>query len=161
MNIATPHASLSTAPGHSGRSQLLWLGAAGTGIVWAAVIVISVFSPDMVTGSQHDHFAIAAVVTWIWGFLASRSMFATLVAQRGHADRLADIWLLVGGIAVVWIIAAFVVVVAPVFVTGTDPTRLPIAALLAPIAALLLTGTFCQMFTSLTGPVAHPGGVSE
>jgi hypothetical protein len=29
--------------------------------------------------------------------------------------------------------------IGPVFVTGTDPTRIPIAALIAPIAGFLLT----------------------
>lgn len=154
MNVVTPRASLPARPVHSGRSQLFRLAAAGIGIVWAAVIVISVFSPDMVTGSQHDHIAIAAVFTWIWGLIATRFIFTELAALRGHSDRFPDAWLLVGGIAVVWIAAAVVSVVAPEFVTGSDPTRLPIAAMLAPIAAMLLTVNFCQLFTSLTGPRA-------
>ena len=161
MNMATSRDSLPTTPLHGGRSQLFRVGAAGFGVVWAAVIVVSVFSPDMVTGSRHDHFLVAAVLTWMWGLIASRSMFTTLVAQRGHTDRLPDIWLLVGGIAAVWVGAAVAAVFGPVMVTGTDPTRLPFAALLAPIAAMVLTGILCQLFTSLTGPEASRSGVSD
>jgi hypothetical protein len=39
-------------------------------------------------------------------------------------------WLL--GVGLVWAAAAAAAVLAPVMVTGSDPTRIPIAALVAP-----------------------------
>jgi hypothetical protein len=41
----------------------------------------------------------------------------------------------------------------PELVTGTDPTHLPLAAIIAPIAAMVITSTACQIFSSL-----HPDG---
>jgi hypothetical protein len=37
------------------------------GGIWIAVVVISVFAPDMVSGSEREHLPIAAFTTWFWG----------------------------------------------------------------------------------------------
>lgn len=156
MALAAPHDRLSTAPVRGGRTRLVRLGAIGLGAVWAAVAVISVFAPDSVSGSEQDHLPIAAILTWVWGLVASRSLIDVLLAQRAHPDRLRDAGVLVGGVAAVWIVAAAVGVFGPVMVTGSDPTRLPIAAVLAPVAALVLTNTACALFTSWGGPGDRP-----
>jgi hypothetical protein len=46
------------------------------------------------------------------------------------------------GIAVasIWVVVALAGIFAPELVTGTDPTRIPLAALVAPIAGLVATG---------------------
>ena len=48
----------------------------------------------------------------------------------------------VGGLVAltVWLLATILSIALPVVETGTDPTRLPIAALVTPIAAAVLTG---------------------
>jgi hypothetical protein len=124
--------------------------------VWFAVVVISVFAPDSVSGSEQDHVPIAAILTWVWGLVASRSLLGVLLAQRGRPERLADVRLLVVGVGTLWLLAAGVGAVGPEMVTGSDPTRVPLAAVLAPIAALVLTTTACGLFTSLGGPREKP-----
>ena len=58
---------------------------------------------------------------------------------RGSADR-RRIWIgYVVIVLVVWSIATVLSIVLPVFETGTDPTQLPMGALVAPVAAMVLT----------------------
>lgn len=56
----------------------------------------------------------------------------------------------------VWAVATAVAVFGPELVTGSDPTRVPICALLAPIAAMVLTTTASQLFSALDGRHSHP-----
>ena len=150
MALASTKGGHPTTPTTSDRTWLLRLGGAGLGAVWAAVIVISLYSPDSVSGVPQDHVPIAAVLTWVWGLMASRSMVTTLVAQRDHPERQPEVRLLVGGVAMVWFLATILAVFGPEIVTGTDPTRFPIAAILAPIAAMVFTRMGCELFRSLT-----------
>jgi hypothetical protein len=150
MALASTKGGQPTTPTTSDRTGLLRLGAAGLGAVWAAVIVISLYSPDSVSGIPQEHVPIAAVLTWVWGLMASRSMITTLVAQRDHPERQPEVRLLVGGVAMLWFLATILAVFGPEIVSGTDPTRVPIAAILAPIAAMVLTKMACGFFTSLT-----------
>ena len=46
-------------------------GMAALGVVWAAVVAISVLSPDLVSGSEQEHLPVVAFGTWIWGMVAS------------------------------------------------------------------------------------------
>lgn len=153
MALASPSDRFPASPSTPGRSPLFRLGLLGLGAIWTAVIVISAFAPDNVSGSQQEHVPLAAFLTWIWGLLASRSMITLLAGQRDHPERFADVRLLIAGIAGVWAVAAVVGVFGPEMVTGSDPTRTPIAAILAPIAAMVLTTTACQLFGQLSG---HP-----
>lgn len=148
---ASASGSIPSPPIRPGTSPLMRFGVFGLGVVWVAVLVISVFSPENVSGTEQDHFPIAAILTWIWGLFASRAMVTTLVAQRDRPERLGDVRMLMYGIAAVWVAAAGFAVFGPELVTGTDPTRFPIAAVLAPIAAMVLTTSACQLFASLTG----------
>lgn len=133
----------------SPSSPLFRLGVIGVAGIWLAVVVISIFSPDMVTGSEQEHVPIAAILTWIWGLFATRSLVTALAAQRDRPENVADLRWLVGGILAVWLVAAVVSVFAPVNVTGADPTKMPVGAILAPIAAMVLTTTACQLFATL------------
>ncbi len=153
MSTATSPRQMPAAPVHRVWMTLPWLAAAALAVIWAAVIVISVFSPDLVSGTQQEHTPLAGILTWIWGLIASRTLITMLAAQRGHPDRLGDVAWLVAGVSAAWAAAAAVAVFVPELVTGTDPTRLPIAAIIAPIAAMIITSTACQLYSSL-----HPDG---
>ncbi len=120
----------------------------GTGAlvaIWGAVVAISVFAPDLVSGSQHEHLPLAAFGTWIWGLVATRSVMTALfrLDDAGSPDQLRG--QLVGLVGGLWTVAALVAIFAPPMVTGSDPTSLPIAALLAPIAASALTTAAGEM----------------
>jgi hypothetical protein len=153
---APPKPTEPTGPAEVRQWALFRAGAVGIGVIWLAVAVISVFSPDLVTGSEQDHIPIAAMITWVWALVASRSLVITLLGERGRPDRLGTVWLLVGDVMGVWAVAAAVAVFGPEMVTGSDPTIVPICALLAPIAASVLTTTGCRLFNSLEGAPTRP-----
>jgi len=109
--------------------------------IWVAVILISIFSPDMVSGSQQEHFPMAAFLTWFWGVLATLGvMFALLHGRKKPSSRAIGPKVIATTTAVIWLVATFVSIFGPVMVTGSEPTRLPLVALLAPVAAAILSG---------------------
>jgi hypothetical protein len=112
-------------------SWMLWT-AIGIGGIWIAVLLISLLAPDMVTGSEQQHLPVAAFATWFWGGIGMGRL-------RGNS-RWQPIWI---GLSVVtlgiWALATILAITLPVMVTGTDPTRIPFAAIFAPIAAAMLT----------------------
>ncbi|HLM28593.1 MAG TPA: hypothetical protein VK360_01625 [Acidimicrobiales bacterium] len=120
-------------------SWMFWT-AAGIAGIWVAVLLISLLAPDMVSGSEQEHLPVAAFSTWIWGLAATGAFLWTMGRLRGHASR-RPIWT---GFAVatlaIWLVATILGIALPRFETGSDPTRIPIAALVAPVAAALLTG---------------------
>ncbi|WKZ81810.1 MAG: hypothetical protein QY307_06810 [Acidimicrobiia bacterium] len=106
-------------------------------LIAMAVIVTSVWSPDFVSGSQQEHLKVSVAINWLWGALATMALarFA-----RGRRDAPESAWRIVGlSTAAVWLVVTVVSLAAPVFETGSDPTRIPIFALIAPIAGLLVT----------------------
>jgi cation transporter-like permease len=123
----------------SGR--LTWAVAtiAALSTIWIAVALISVFSPDLVSGSEQQHLAVAAITTWLWGTVATIAQVA-LGAALVRRRRI-DAWLVAQPVAtiVVWCGAVVVSVFTPPMVTGTDPTIIPLAAIIAPIAAAAVT----------------------
>ena len=116
---------------------LAWALAA-TIVVWIAVVVISVFSPDLVSGSEQQHLPVAAFGTWLWGTVATVAVLVGggLLRRAGEA-----LWWVAPAVAtvVIWVVAALASVFAPTMETGTDPTTIPLAALIAPVVAALLS----------------------
>ena len=136
------------------RSWMLWT-AIGIGGIWVAVLLISLLAPDMVTGFEQQHLPVAAFTTWFWGGIGTLVLLWAMGRLRGRA-RWQPIWI---GLSVVtlgiWALATILAITLPVMVTGSDPTRIPFAALFAPVAA--------AMITALAGTVANvfrhdPGG---
>jgi hypothetical protein len=121
--------------------------------IWGGVLAISLFAPDMVSGSEQQHLPLAAFGTWIWGAVASRSVVSTLLRLDGEGGALDQLrGQLVAFVAAVWIVAALVAILGPEMVTGSDPTRVPIAALLSPVAATLLTTGACETASAFASP---------
>jgi hypothetical protein len=124
--------------GTADGSWMLWT-AVGIGGIWVAVLLISLFAPDMVSGSEQQHMPIAAFTTWFWGGVGTTVFLWTMGKVRGSATS-RPIWI---GLSIttlaVWTVATILAIAAPVFVTGSDPTRIPVAAFFAPIAAAMLT----------------------
>ena len=139
-------------------SWMEWTAAGGGGI-WIAVTVISVFAPDMVTGSEQQHFAVAAASTWLWGLVSTGAFIWSMGKLRGDANR-RPIWI---GLAVAtlafWLAATILSVSLPVVETGSDPTRIPIGAIVAPIAATVLT-VLAGITTSVLARSPQPRSVS-
>ena len=101
------------------------------GMIWLASAVTAIAAPDMISGSQHEHLPLAAITVWVWTAIASG--YAAMTPVHNARD-----WLLAVGL--VWGSMAAAAVLAPLMVTGSDPTQIPIAALVAPPVAAAVTG---------------------
>lgn len=119
-------------------SWMLWT-AFGIGGIWVAVVLISVLAPDMVSGSEQEHLPVAAFVTWLWGLLATGMFVWAMGKLRGRAAH-RPVWTGLGAVTLaLWLLATILAVTMPRVETGSDPTRLPIGAMIAPVAATVLT----------------------
>jgi hypothetical protein len=119
-------------------SWMAWT-AVGLGGIWIAVVLISVFAPDMISGSEQEHLPIAAFTTWFWGGVGSLVFLWAMGKLRGDA-RWRSTWIGLAAVTlVVWALATVLAITLPVFVTGTDPTQIPIGAFFSPVAAAMLT----------------------
>ena len=128
----------------------VWIlvGVAVAGI-WLGAVLSSIFAPDFVSGSQQDHLPLVGWVDWIWA-IASTS-FVVLAAQKGIRAGISTLtpWIAMAvGVVAVWAGVFVITVISPVFVTGTDPTRIPMAAMGVPIVGTFLTWFVCTLFKS-------------
>jgi hypothetical protein len=109
-------------------------------VIWVGVVVVSVFAPDLVSGSEQEHLPIAAFTTWLWGAIATAAVLLAMSRLRGDPDA-QSIWIgFTVTVIVVWIAATVLALTLPEFETGSDPTLLPFGAMFAPLAAAVLTG---------------------
>jgi hypothetical protein len=136
-------------PTGSSRSLpgVAWIATAiAIGSIWLAILVAGTYAPDFVSGSQHEHLGLVAAGDWIWGLVATAFVvLAVLDGFRRHAMSWTP-WLgLAIGTAITWAVVAFVSVTAPVFVTGTDPTTIPLAAMGIPIVGVFVTWFVCAL----------------
>src|SRR5215208_7300966 len=77
--------------------------------------------------------------SWVWGLAATGAFFWGMGRLRGNAAR-QPFWIgLAVATTVIWGVATVLSIALPVYVTGSDPTRLPIGAMVSPVAAALLT----------------------
>lgn len=100
--------------------------------IWGAAALMAIGAPDLVSGSQHEHLPLALITVWLWAGAASA--YALMTPARGSLAG----WSL--GVASLWVATALVAIAAPVMVTGSDPTRIPLAVIIAPPVAAVLTG---------------------
>jgi len=120
------------------RSWIAWL-LIGIAAIWVGVILVSVLAPDLVSGSQQEHLPLAAFLTWIWGLVATIGYLWGMSKLRGRAER-QTMWIgLTVAVGAIWLVAVVASAASPTWETGSDPTLLPAWALIAPVAAALLT----------------------
>jgi Short C-terminal domain len=114
--------------------------------IWGSVVLSMIYSPDFVTGSQHEHYA-GGGLDWLWGGIATGLVgMATLEGIRARVASRAP-WLVLGvGVAAIWVAVALLSIFTPRMVTGTDPTMIPYAAWGTPIIGLVATA-FVSWFT--------------
>ncbi len=120
--------------------------------IWIGIVLASIFAPDFISGSQHDHVPLGWI-DWIWGLVATSAVVvAATKGMRIAATSLTPWVVLTVGTAVIWLAVALVSAFAPVMVTGTDPTTLPLAAMGAPIIGSFLTGVLCTLVKTAFEP---------
>ncbi len=114
------------------------------GSICVSGILGGIFTPDMVTGVQHQHFP-GAFVGWIFDLIAIG--FVVPAAMKGIRAKVTDPapWTVLGlGVSAIWLSVMFAAIFAPVWVTGTDPDQIPIWAGLSTIAGVTVTGILCN-----------------
>ena len=107
-----------------------WLVAVGS--VMVSVLLASIFSPDMISGAEQEHLPLAPLTLWVWG--AAAVGYLSFVRRDGP-DPVFGL-----SVAILWAAVAATSIFAPELVTGADPTRIPIAALVAPVVGTIVTG---------------------
>jgi hypothetical protein len=113
--------------------------AVAVGAIWLAVLFTSLFSPDFVSGSEQEHIKLAAILNWLWGLLATVSVLRML-RHRGARAAEAGTWMALAiGVSAVWLTATLVSLFVPVIETGSDPTSIPLGAIISPIVAMVIT----------------------
>jgi hypothetical protein len=117
-------------------SRWLWSGLA-VAAIWLSATAASIWSPDLVTGSNHEHIPLVAMNVPIWALLATA--FAVMAPAVTANDRLRIWGVYTGAVTIAWVAAAVIAIAAPSLVTGSDPTTIPIAGLIAPVAAMAAT----------------------
>jgi hypothetical protein len=120
-------------------SWMLWT-AVGIGGIWLGVLLLSLLAPDLVSGSEQEHLPVAAFTTWFWGGIGTLVFLWVMGRLRGDASW-QPIWIGLSLVTLgIWAVATILGITLPVMETGTDPTQIPLAAILAPVCAAMLTG---------------------
>jgi hypothetical protein len=133
-------------PATPGLVWMLWTGL-GIGGIWVAVLLNSLLAPDLVSGSEQEHLPVAAFTTWVWGGVGTVALLWAMVRLRDSATW-EPAWIGVSVVTLaVWATAAILGITLPVFETGSDPTRIPVAAIFAPAAAAMLTALTAAIIT--------------
>ena len=149
--MTTPQPNDRTVPAdyRPGTADLLWMlwTALGIGGIWVAVLLISLLAPDLVSGSEQEHLPVAAFTTWVWGGVGTLALLWAMLRLR-DSTTWQPVWIGVSVVTLaVWAVAAILGITLPVFETGTDPTRIPVAAIFAPAAAAMLTALAAGVIT--------------
>jgi hypothetical protein len=136
-----------------------WTPAAGAAIsltaIWVAVVLTSALSPDMVHGSEQELLAIAALTSWAWGSVATVCVLIAVAIGHGRSlgDRYEAWFLIAMAITAIWTAVTVVSISVPRLETGTDPTRIPLAAIISPVVGTVATG-----FVSWAAALLYPTG---
>lgn len=114
--------------------------------IWLAIAAASIWSPDLISGTEQEHVPLAAIMDWFYAALATGLVLMAFGRRSPGASR--SLWLgftvAIGGI---WFVVAVASIFAPSIVSGSDPTRVPIAALGSPIAGVMATA-FVSVFAA-------------
>lgn len=107
--------------------------------IWVPMLFFSLFAPDMVTGSQQEHLPIGGLIGWLWASAATG--YVLMATRTRDVSDEPSRWLgFELSVLTIWVVVALAGILAPELVTGTDPTRIPLAALVAPVAGMVATG---------------------
>jgi len=137
---ATPHLKRAT-------PVIAWISS-GLAIasIWISVVLSSLLAPDFVSGSQQEHLQLVAWGDWVWGLVASALVVLAVLDGIRLGIAHATPWVvLAAGVSLVWLGVLAISACTPALVTGTDPTRIPLAAMGVPIVGVFLTWFVCTL----------------
>lgn len=107
--------------------------------IWVGATIAAVYSPDLVTGSNHEHLQLAMFLAWPLAAVATGMVLLAAGVTRREVDA-AGPWAVYALLNVLaWGGAALASVFVSPMVTGSDPTTIPLAAVIGPIFGVLVT----------------------
>lgn len=114
------------------------------------VLIMSMSSPELQFGEDPVVINVGIIMDWFWGLVGSVGVLRLTMFRRpteaGWGQDNAWPWVF-GVIAVLWFAAAIAAVSLPVFELGDD-IIIPVAAIIAPIAAAMLTWYACEFLVA-------------
>ena len=132
----------------SGRATFVAVSIAA---IWLSTLAASLFAPSLITGSAHETIPLVAAVDWLWAALATGFVvLAAGLVRQGHQPS----WFGAAiAVATIWVAVALASIAGPSLVTGTDPTTIPLAAILSPFAGVIGTA-YVAIFAAASGATA-------
>ncbi len=107
--------------------------------IWVAATIAAIYSPDMITGSNHEHMQLAMFLAWPLAAAATAMVLLAAGVSRRTVEAAGPWAVYAVLVALAWSASAIASVFVSPMVTGTDPTTIPIASVVAPIFAMLVT----------------------
>ena len=113
------------------------VAAFGLAPVWLSALAVALWAPALVTGSEQSSFPVGALFAPLAALVATPHVLRAVALS--DADRPPGRRFVVGFLWALWGFAAVVAITSPETVTGSDPTRIPLAAMISPLVAFLVT----------------------
>ncbi len=118
--------------------------------IWVTVLIMSMGSPDLEFGSEPEIINVGIIIDWFWGLVGTVGVLRLTMFRRpseaGWGQDTAWPWVF-GVVAALWLAASVAAVSLPVFELGDDIV-IPVAAIVAPIAAAMLTWYACEFLVA-------------
>ena len=111
--------------------------------IWVSAILAAIYSPDLVSGANHEHVQLAMFFVWPLAAVATGMVLLAAGVSR-HGVEQVGAWAVYAVVTMLaWIGAALGSIFISPMVTGSDPTTIPLAALIGPFFAVLVTAFAC------------------
>ena len=131
------------------KTNSVWIWATIV-VIWVAVFIMSMGSPNLEFGDEPQVVDVAIIINWFWGLVGTVGVLRLTMFRRpneaGWGQDTAWPWIL-GVVGALWLAAALVSINLPVLEVG-DNIVIPVAAIIAPIAAAMLTWYACEFLVA-------------
>lgn len=127
------------------------------GSIWAAVLIISLLSEDLVYGADRNTFPLIPAITWIWGANASTFVLRALAQRHPNPSDQRHAWIGIAiAVSAIWLLVTVVSLIIPEFnfEGGSSTITLPLGAVIAPIAGAVATSIAAEFVPRLTDVAA-------
>jgi uncharacterized BrkB/YihY/UPF0761 family membrane protein len=129
------------------------------GAIWFAVLLTSLFAPDLVAGADSAHFKVVALVNWLWGGVATAFILRATLFNPDPTidwdDSPALIWI-GAAVALIWVVVTVISFAGPEVVY--DTWRIPVAAMAAPAVGVIITKYATEFLVSGFSGLESAGG---
>ena len=131
------------------KTNSVWIWATIV-VIWVSVFIMSTGSPDLEFGDKPEVIDVAIIMDWFWGLVGTVGVLRLTLFRRpneaGWGQDSAWPWIL-GVVGALWLAAALVAINLPVLEVG-DNIVVPVAAIVAPVAAAMLTWYACEFLVA-------------